>query len=145
MLTDISARVLAPVKRGFDAPHLHVIDDATRRRERRYRRTAVLFSSVSVIALLAAVVFHVQVAQTQFRVERIESETALEKQRYKDLRLQMAELTSPEKILAEAENRGLVLPGQVTYVSGGLSGASSPTERRLAEWEKAKRYLDDQN
>ena len=84
-----------------------------------------------VAGLFALVASHVVLTQGQFRLDRLRSRATAEEARYQRLRLQVAELESPSRIVATAQERlGMVPPPSVTYLSptGATSGpaAASP-------------------
>src|SRR2546423_9038835 len=56
-------------------PRLHVVDTAARARTRRVRLVAWLVGALVVVALLAAVAFHVQLAQGQLELDRLDRQT----------------------------------------------------------------------
>ncbi|MGH8983417.1 MAG: hypothetical protein ACRDY6_06020, partial [Acidimicrobiia bacterium] len=76
---------------------LRVVDTEAQRRARRVRRVLAGFGVTVVCALVAAVAFHVFVAQSQLQLDRLEQEVAAEQQRYQELRLAVAAASSPER------------------------------------------------
>lgn len=89
--------------------------------------------SVSVLlSLFGLVASHVMLTQGQFRLDTLRTKTASEQARYERLRLKVAELESPSRIVATAQERlGMVPPPSVTYLSptGAVSAAvSDPDE-----------------
>jgi len=82
---------------------------------------------VVVVGLLVLGVTSVQalVAQTSFRMQDLTKKTAALQQDYGRLRLDVARLSSPERISNEARRLGLTLPGpgdvKTLYVEGGGS------------------------
>jgi len=134
-------------------PELHVVDDAQRRRQRRIRFTVMLFGLVTVVSLLVAVAFHVELAESQMQLDRLNRETATAQQRYQELRLQVAELASPERIIDTAKKKlGMVQAENTTYLSvpgfdpkdsaksdGGTEDSTASTLAR--SWPKVKENL----
>lgn len=121
-------------------PRLQVVDEASRRRIVRFRRTAIAFALMTILALLATVAFHVELAQKQFELEGVERATEVEQARYTDLRLRLAEAQAPERIIAAAQKFGLVAPSEVTY----LTASTQAGEQDLStddSWEEVKPYL----
>src|SRR2546430_2873488 len=57
-------------------PRLHVVDTAARARTRRVRLVAWLVGALVVVALLAAVAFHVQLAQGPLELDPLARQTA---------------------------------------------------------------------
>jgi hypothetical protein len=84
------------------------------------RRRARLLVAVTV-AVFAAMVFglvgvHVILAQNQLRLDRLNAEAAADQVSYERLRLQVAQLESPARIVQDANNLGMVMPPGVTYL-----------------------------
>ena len=103
------------------APPLRVVTpeelrEARRRvRARRAVAAAVVFVAV---ALFGVVVAHVLLMQGQFELEATQREAATQQAEYDRLRLQVAELESPERIVAAAQERlGMVSPPTITYLA----------------------------
>ena len=109
------------------------LSPATRRRRARLLLAGVWL--VSAVALLGVVAAHVLLAQQAFRMDRLQSKATTEQARNQALRLQVAELEAPSRIVAEAQQRlGMVTPPTVAYLVPGRSGppvrsqpAPSPT------------------
>ena len=123
----------APAPRSRPAPRtsppLHVVRPAPRRR--RARLVTFLVSLAVVVSLFGLVASHVMLTQGQFRLEGLRSRASAEQARYERLRLQVAELESPSRIVATAQERlGMVPPPSVTYLSptGAVSTTAGPGE-----------------
>jgi hypothetical protein len=103
-----------------------------------------------VLALFAAVAFHVQLAQGQLELDRLERQTAEARQQYQQLRLAYAQQSSPAAIELRAKALGMVRTGEVpTYVAvpdaPAPSAAPDQTSTTLQEgWEKVKPHLGTQ-
>jgi cell division protein FtsL len=86
---------------------------ATNRRRRR-RVPFLLFSLVLVAATLVGLVSaQALVAQDSFRVADLSAEAERLEASYGRLRLEVAELSAPDRIVAAARKAGLVLPEEV--------------------------------
>ena len=123
----------------------------------RARRRRLLVGSAAVVVvtcLLGLVASHVALAQGQFRLERLQQRAAEQQAHYERLRLQVAQLESPSRVVAAAQERlGMVPPPGVTYLSptGAASGqrtqpaggGSPGTGRETAtdDWSSVKRQL----
>ncbi|HET7489091.1 MAG TPA: cell division protein FtsL [Acidimicrobiales bacterium] len=130
-------------------PGLHVVDAPTRAplsHRARARVTAVLLLVVVGAALFGLVTSHVALTQGQFRLDEMRRQAGDEQDRYERLRLQVAELESPQRIVAAAQERlGMVPPPGVTYLSpvgpvadaGGKDVDHPDTEA----WSSVKRQL----
>jgi cell division protein FtsB len=99
-----------------DRPHLHIVPPP--RRLRLSRRLVVAALSAGFAGLLMALVaLHVLIAQEQFRLNNLQSTAASGQASYEKLRLAVAELESPARIVSVAEGRlGMRQPGSVTYL-----------------------------
>lgn len=114
------------------------------------RRRAMVCSAALVLGLclLAIVASHATLAQGQFRLEELKSKAAAEQDRYQRLRLRVAELESPARVVAVAHERlGMVPPPSVTYLSpaGATPVPTRPPEAReeaaAEDWPSVKRQL----
>jgi hypothetical protein len=142
----------APLRRPAPArkPRLRVVDNEARLRTRRVRRVAWILSALVVLALFAAVAFHVQLAQGQLDLDRLEGKTEAAREQYQQLRLQFAQQSSPAAVASRAAALGMVRPGDVpTYLVVPDATPSTPapdqTSTTLQEgWKKVKPHLGTQ-
>lgn len=114
----------APARRT--TPPLRVVRPAPHRRRGRGRLVTLLVSVGVLVGLFGLVASHVMLTQGQFRLDSLRARTASEQARYERLRLKVAELESPSRIVATAQERlGMVPPPTVTYLSptGAVSAA----------------------
>jgi hypothetical protein len=73
----------------------------------------MVFAALGTLALvLALVVAHVLLAQSQLTLDRINSQVATAQQRYEQARLQHAQLAAPASVIARAAVLGLTPPAQ---------------------------------
>ena len=130
---------------------LRVVDIEAQRRARRVRRVLAGFGATVVCSLVAAVGFHVVVAQSQLQLDGLEREIATEQDRYQELRLMVAAASSPERITTRAAELGMVPPSEPPSVVPMPSDPAAPTVTpsdatgtTLAEsWETVKPHLDE--
>jgi cell division protein FtsL len=107
------------------------------------RRLGVLFGLLVVAALIAAVTFHVGLAQNQVTLDRLEKRADREQRAYELLMAENAWLSSPDRIRSRALELGMVEPDsdQVTYVQAPVpeapAGPVAPPNS-LASWEEVK-------
>ena len=154
-------RVAAPRRAPAPAPKarppLRVVPTDQARPGVDRRRRARLVTGLTVLFVIAAlfglVASHVVLTQGQFRLEQLEKQAAEEQARFERLRLQVAQLESPERIVAAAQERlGMVPPPGVKYLSpvgavDGTEGAAAEggEDERLAageaDWTTVKRHL----
>jgi cell division protein FtsL len=80
-------------------------------RGRKRRLPFLVISFVLVGALVFGVVsLQAVISQSAFRMQRLEQRSTQLRQSYGDLKLQVAELSSPERIVHEAQRLGMQLP-----------------------------------
>jgi hypothetical protein len=103
------------------SPDLGVLDRRhVHERARRRQARALLALSALCIAgpLMSAAVGHAFVASAQVKADALQSQISTALQLQQDLRLQKAELTSPDRVLQIAEhNLHMVVPATVTYLA----------------------------
>ena len=102
--------------------HLHVVpaDYISGRAQRRRRRRLVVLGGVVVAAALFGVVaFHVVLTQGQLDLQHLQTRAAAVSVRQQQLRLQAAQLESPERIVDDAHRLGMVPPPSVRYLTPG--------------------------
>jgi cell division protein FtsL len=145
------APVPSPKPKG--RPPLRVVGEEEPRRTVDRRRRARLLTGLTVFVvvggLFGLVASHVVLTQGQFRLEQVEKKAADEQARFERLRLQVAQLESPERVVAAAQERlGMVPPPGVKYLSpvGTVDGSSAAAtaEDSLAaghDWTTVKRHL----
>ena len=129
-----------------------MVDVVAQRRARRVRLLLWCFAATVVCSLIAAVGFHVFVAQGQLQIDQLEREVGEQQHRYEQLRLGVARLASPDRIVTHARELGLVAstePPIPVAVPGDPEAAvpapSDSTATTLAEsWPKVKQHLDAQ-
>jgi cell division protein FtsL len=107
------------------------------------RRLAVLFGFLVVAALIAAVMFHVALAQNQVELDRLERRVEAEQREYEQLMNEVSALSAPERIRTRATELGFVEPDpeQVAYVPAPEPEAPAEPEaspNSLASWEEVK-------
>lgn len=104
-------------------------------RGRRRRARLLLICGLSIVSalLLGMVAFQVVLTQDQTRLDELEKQAAVEQDRYERLRLEVAQLESPERVVAAAQERlGMVPPATVTYLSpqGASAEGKDAADRR---------------
>jgi cell division protein FtsL len=113
------------------------------RQRRRLLVTMCTFISVALAFGVAA--SQVFVAQNQARIDHANAQLKTEQARYDDLRFQVAELESPQRIVAEAHDRlGMIEPAHVTYVAPVASNApvaASSDDATTPTWAIVKSEL----
>ena len=85
----------------------------------------IVCAALTIALAFGVAVSHVIVAQNQDRLDTLNRRLDLAQARYEELRYQVAELESPERIVAAAQDRlGMIEPPKVNYVA---PVASTPT------------------
>lgn len=111
-----AAPAVAPARRSRPGgPRLRVAATATGRSAVSVVGTVAL--GLLFLSVLGVVVFQALLVQTQSHLDELERQVRVEEERADDLRLRLAELRSPERIVAEAQARlGMVAPDEVLYL-----------------------------
>jgi cell division protein FtsL len=89
---------------------------------------------VVVAGLFGLVGMHVVLAQEQFRLDRLEAKATSEQTTYDQLRLEVAELESPQRVVADAQKRlGMVQPPAISYLAPTVTDNSQPASKVQGE------------
>lgn len=155
----MTARMIAapPLTRADEpelgTPELRVLTRPERTPEAAQRRARLMVGTVVVVAALAffgVVAAHVAITQRQFQLEQLERDGNELQADYDRLRLQVAELESPARVVAAAQELGLVQPEEVVYLTPEAppSAAADATAVKAAEatttsWQTVKPHLAD--
>lgn len=131
---------------------LRVVPDPPAKRGRHGRRVLPAAAALALAAaLFGLVAAHAALAGNQFRLQDLERRSAAQQDAYERLRLEVAELEAPQRILAAArEQLGMVEPGAVTLLAppasrrpaapAAPSGGAEPAGATAA-WAGVKRTL----
>lgn len=127
-------------------PRAQIVERRRRRRvaaQRQWRLALAVTGLLSVVAVFGAAAFHVVLVQSEFRLERLDADAAAAQQRYEQLRLEVARLGAPERIVAAAQQRlGMVPPGQVVYLTAPSQTAEPPgPDISVGGWAEVKPHL----
>ena len=144
-----------PIRRPRAAsrrPHLRAVDVAAMKRARRVRALLWTLAVVVVCSLITAVGFHVVLAQSQLELEELRSQVAAQQHEYETQRLITAYLSSPERIVSEAEAIGMVTPEEAPIAVGVPTSPATddsitvdgPSTTLADSWAQTKPYLADQ-
>jgi cell division protein FtsL len=78
------------------------------------------------VMLFGLVVFHTMLLQNQQRLDKLDGEVSDAQARYQSLRLQVAQLESPQRIMDVATQKlGMVPPDGTTYLTPAADDAAS--------------------
>jgi cell division protein FtsL len=100
--------------------HLQVVPPGyvTERARRRRARRVVLLTGVAIAAgLFGVVAFHVVLTQNELAIQHLHSRADAASVKQQQLRLQVAELESPERVVDAAQKLGMAPPVTVHYLS----------------------------
>lgn len=133
--------------------HLRVVAPSERVRRRLTPATAALATVGLFVVLFAVAVSQTVLVQGQARLDAIDAQLAVEQARYQELRLDVAQLESPTRVVAAAHQQGMVTPDDLVYLQPvapdlvGGSGQPDPaltgaTEQGVA-WSTVKPLLGD--
>lgn len=116
------------------------------------RRAGMVAAALLFAAVLAGnVIVHAATTQGQFELEHLKDGAREKEAAYQQLRLQMAELEAPERIVARARQMGMVEPGKVTYLTASAkTSADDRTSTTVPDtpaeaaqgWGQVKPHLD---
>ena len=107
-------------------------------------RLALLTTAVLTVGtIFGAAAFHVLLVQSQFRLDRLNHQAATAQQRYEQLRLDVAQLSAPERVVAAAQERlGMVVPPNVAYLMAPAPNLAEPLSGAAeSEWSRVKPHL----
>lgn len=135
-------------------PDLRVVREEEVReaqRARVVRQLVVVATIVGGLCLFGVVVFHVLLTQNQFRLDKLQEQSLERQAEYDRLRLEVAELESPDRIIAAAHALGMITPPKVTYLAptvqepGGDhdAPAASVDSGGESSWSTVKPHLAD--
>jgi cell division protein FtsL len=126
-------------------PNLRVLPPGTLTaagRRRRTRRFAIVMSGIVVAAVFGVVAAHVVLTQRQFRLEKLEQQASAAQQQYERLRLEVAQLESPERVVAAAQQLGMVPPATITYLASSRPQSAPPKQTNEdTSWANVKSHL----
>jgi len=124
-------RIGAPDPRDRPAgPRLEVVPPHERRmRSRRVRRRLLVCAGVAaaLATVFGLVLVHVELTADQLRLTSLQDQAQKAQTKNDALRLQVANLDSPARIVARAQQLGMVTPQVIVYLSAVAGAAASTT------------------
>ena len=122
-------RVPAPVPQPLrEGPPLRVVPEAVTARARRLSRLFTGLAAVAVcFGLFGVIGVHVMLAQGQGEVARLSAEVEEHEAQQQRLRLQVAELESPNRVTGAARALGMVTPSTVVSLAPASLDDPPPT------------------
>jgi cell division protein FtsL len=137
-------------------PQLRVVDEPTRRRLSLGVVTTLVVGAVFAV-LFGLVVFHTLLLQNQQKLDHLNTQVSDAQGKYQSLRLQVAQLEAPQRIIDVATQKlGMVPPDGTTYLTpaagsgastnaganqGDPSTTAAPSHDEAAAWPLVKPYL----
>lgn len=106
--------------------HLAVVRPGSRARTqfKLTPKTGVTLTALMFSALFGVAVSHALLIQSQLRLDDMDKEVADEQARYEQLRLDVAELESPDRIIADAREMGMVDPAETVWLTPDQAAAT---------------------
>lgn len=98
-------------------PHLELVGPPAPRRRLRTGPTFALGAVLAFAIAFAVVALQVVLVQGQQRLDQVNADIAGQTDAYNQLRLDVAELEAPSRIVAAATELGLVPPPEVVYLT----------------------------
>ncbi|GAC1532854.1 MAG: hypothetical protein NVS3B12_11420 [Acidimicrobiales bacterium] len=108
---------LTVLPRGYRSP---------RARRRRRRLVAAIGFVAALAGVFALVLVHVQLTTNQLRLVHLQQEADRQQLRHIKLRLEVATLESPARVVDAAQQMGMVSPATITYLTVGSTPAPAP-------------------
>lgn len=142
----------APLRRGAPAPapqpavrprHLRVVAPTERVRRRLTPATGVALTALLFATLFAIATAHTLLVQNQARLDRIDAELGTEQARYQVLRKEVAEMESPARVVAAAEELGMVAPDDLVYLQPASTSGVPATPPSTPDGGSAVRTASD--
>jgi cell division protein FtsL len=133
-------------------PPLRVVGPEERAARSHRRRTRLAITggvAFLAVSLFGVVVAHVVLTQNDFELQRLQHRSAVEEARYERLREQVAELESPARIVASAQERlGMIPPPSVKYLTPSKADAAPSTpagsNAQAQKTQKSQKNSDDE-
>lgn len=119
-----------PAERPASAPnprHLRVVAPSERVRRRLTPATGVLLTALLFATLFAIAIAHTLLVQGQIRLDDLDSKLTVEQARYQRLRTEVAEMESPARVVAAAEELGMVSPEDLVYLQPEALDTAPPS------------------
>jgi cell division protein FtsL len=110
--------------------HLEVVRPDARRRAhfKLTPKTGVTLTVLMFGALFGVAVSHALLIQSQIKLDEMDKDVADEQARYEQNRLDVAELESPDRIIAAAQELGMVDPAETVWLTPDEEAGAGATD-----------------
>ncbi len=108
-----------PVRRPTEqerTPHLRVVQPGERSLRRLTPFGGLVLTAFVFVVMAALAGAHTLIAQGQIRLDELDKQVRTEQARYQELRKDVAGMESPERVVAAAEELGMVTPDDLVYL-----------------------------
>lgn len=105
--------------------HLRVVAPVERVRRRLTPATGVLLTALLFATLFLVAIAHTVLVQGQIRLDDLDAQLTTEQARYQELRTEVAEMESPARVVAAAEQLGMVAPQDLVYLQPEVADATT--------------------
>jgi cell division protein FtsL len=121
---DQAASVEADARSG--KKRLKVVEVSSRRSSRLLGVIGSLALLTLFVSLFGMAAFHAVIVQGQNRIDELDKQVTTSRSQSQRLRLELAELTAPDRIVEEAKTRlGMVEPPSVVYLTPSTASATN--------------------
>jgi cell division protein FtsL len=109
---------IRPDRQPRARPRLEIVAPPERRRRIQPRGWAAIGVVTLFVVLLALAAFHAELVSSQGRLDRLERQVAAQQHLYQSLRLEVARLEAPERVLNSAQYQlGMVPAGDPVFLN----------------------------
>lgn len=131
--------------------HLRVVAPAGQIRRRVTPATGVVLTALVFVVLFAIAIANTVLVQGQIHLDGLDDQLTSEQARYQDLRKSVAEMESPERVVAAAKELGMVAPDDLVYLQpaatdttpGSGQGANPGASDEIrSDWSAMKPLLE---
>jgi cell division protein FtsL len=109
-----------------------------RRSRRRLRMAGMSFVGLIFGSMMGLAAFHSVLVQGQLHLDRLDTSIVQEQERQTQLRLQVAQLDSPARIVVAAQGQGMVPPEDRKFLASVVPGNVVPPPVTAKSTSKAK-------
>jgi cell division protein FtsL len=97
-----------------------------------------VLTGLTFVTLLLVAVAHTLLVQGQIRLDDLDAQLRVEQARYQELRKEVAEMESPTRVVAAAEDLGMVMPEDLVYLQPpAATGPYGPEPAAAADGDAA--------